>query len=70
MAKKYVFAVIAGLFIGTVVGVAGATETRKGESCKQVRDVSYTVDGSMVIRSAWRCEKTLPNKPVYGKLVR
>ena len=69
--KKYIVAAMVGIFLGTVAGVAGATEApkRNEKGCVYVRDISYTVDGSMVIRSAWRCEKKQPNKPVYGKLV-
>jgi len=68
--KKYIVAAMVGIFLGSVAGLAGAQETKsRGEVCKKVRDISYTVDGSMVIRSAWRCEKVQPNKPVYGKLV-
>lgn len=69
--KKYIVAVMVGIFVGTVAGIATAGEKpRQGQKeCSFVRDVSYTVDGSMVIRSAWRCEKKVPNRPSFGKLV-
>lgn len=72
--RKYVVAAMVGLFLGTVCGIASARESKDSQGsqpsgeCRKVRDISYTRDGSMVIRSAWRCEKAQPNKPKYGKV--
>lgn len=56
--KHYVYAAMFGLFVGTVVGVAGATETREPGRCYREVSFNETRDGSFVVRSAWRCETT------------
>lgn len=62
--KKYVYAAICGLFIGSCYGVASAAEqpkppTKVNQPGRCWREVSFneTRDGSFVVRSAWRCEQ-------------
>jgi len=65
--KKYYYAAIVGLLLGTMAGVAGATDTKtttkvyadgSTEVCKYETDFAQTADGANVIRTAWRCVRT------------
>lgn len=62
--KKYVYAAMVGLFIGTVAGLSGASESKTTtktypdgsvEVCRYETDFVQTRDGANVIRTAWRC---------------
>lgn len=66
--RKYMFAAMFGLFVGTVAGVAGAAEASVPGRCYREVSFNETADGSYVVRSAWRCEKTEVNRPVKGKV--
>ena len=46
------------VFVLLLAGWASAEETRPLGRCYREVDFSTTADGSMMIKSAWRCEKT------------
>jgi hypothetical protein len=65
--RKYVFAVFTGIFIGTVVAVSQAAETRNTvkkhadgstEVCKYETDFAQDGTGANIIRTDWRCVRT------------
>lgn len=67
--RKYIVAAMVGLFLGSVAGIAGAKAPVPTGHCYREISTETTKDGSTIIISAWRCEKPLPVKPVYGKLI-
>lgn len=68
--KKYIVAAMVGLFLGSVAGIAGAKSPAPTGRCYREVSAETTKDGSTIIISAWRCEKTeKPQKPVYGRII-
>lgn len=61
--KKFIVAAMVGLFLGTVVGIAGASENG---SCRKVVISETLPNGSTKITV--RCEQKKADKPAYGKV--
>lgn len=67
MKRMLLIPVTFGLLLALWVDAANATETRtetkrlpdgSTEVCKYETDFAKTLDGSLVIRTAWRCVRT------------
>ena len=62
--KKYYYAGMFGILLGTLTGIASATDSKttvkklpngSTETCKFETDFATAKDGGLVVRTAWRC---------------
>jgi hypothetical protein len=56
--RKYLYAAMFGLFLGSVAGIAGAKHPVPTGRCYREISTETTKDGSTIIISAWRLQLT------------